>query len=794
MIHWLLICVFLAPAVLATELVTADEVIPILQRRCTICHGAEYQDGELDLRTVESIKKGGKSGSAITVGNSDASLLIRKLVQDEMPPAEDRGRAGIEVTPVDEVAILKKWIDGGAIAGGSLPETESVGSDLWSLRPIERPSVPRVKNAKLVTNPIDAFLLRKLEATGLRYSPAASQETLLRRLALGVTGLPPKLADMEALGEGELDYAGLVDQILASERYGERWGRFWLDLAGYADSEGKRQADMIRKSAWKYRDYVIRSFNTDKPYDRFLLEQIAGDELADYAQGEITPEIFDNLVATGFLRMAPDGTTANPVNRVRDRIDVIADELDILTRGVMGLTMDCARCHDHKYDPLSQQDYYRLTAIFKGAYDQYDWLTPQKFSNQWKKVKYRQLMVSLPEERSAWRTRLAAHEGEVAVLERKVKDATATKAKDLKTLRKQLTALKATEPMEPMIRALWDRGRPSETFVYRRGDHLLAAERVGPGVPATFNPSIPFEVRKPWKGATQTGRRLAFAKWLTDKRHPLTARVMVNRIWKHHFGLGLVKSLDNFGKTGTPPSHPELLDWLSAEFMDNAWSIKHLHRLILNSTAWRQSSKVSNKQRTADPENRLISRMRMMRMDAEQVHDSLLHVAGVLNERPFGEPDKVTVRGDGLVTADEVDGTYRRSVYVRQRRKEMPTMLETFDLPQMNPNCMERVPSTVVTQPLHLLNNAFVHGLAGSFAERIADEAAGADDRIWLAYQLAFGRLPSKVEMKTSRVALASLNRSREKVAGEEADSPRELALTDFCHTLLNSAAFLYID
>ena len=345
-----------------------------------------------------------------------------------------------------------------------------------------------------------------------------------------------------------------------------------------------------------------------------------------------------------------------------------------------------------------------------------------------------------------------------------------------------------------MIRALWDRGRPSATYVYRRGDHLLVDERVGPGVPAAFSPMIPFEVEKPWPGATQTGRRLAFAKWLTDKRNPLTARVMVNRIWKHHFGTGLVKSLDNFGKTGTPPSHPELLDWLAAEFMEQGWSIKHVHRLILNSTAWRQSSQVGADARATDPENRLISRMPMMRMDAEQVHDSLLQVAGVLNREPFGEPDQVTVRSDGLVTAKGEDGKHRRSVYVRQRRKEMPTMLETFDLPQMNPSCMERTPSTVVTQPLHLLNNAFVHDLAGSFAERIMAAEESADERIRLGYRLALSRLPSESEMKTSRKALAALNRYRERVETEAEKSPERLAMTDFCHTLLNSAAFLYID
>lgn len=779
----------------AKEIVTADDVIPILQRRCVICHGGSYRDGELDLRTVVSIKKGGKSGSAIKVGNADESLLIKKIASDEMPPSEDRGRAGIEITPADELETLKEWINDGAEGRSPLAKTKSVTSDLWSLQPVKRPKPPEVSNSKVVANPIDAFLLRDLGKSGLSYSEPASRDAVLRRLALGTTGLPPTPEAMEAVESKEMSHADLVDRYLASPRYGERWARFWLDLAGYADSEGKRQADMIRKYAWKYRDYVIRSFNEDKPYDRFLIEQIAGDELADYSDGnKITRAIYDNLVATGFMRMAPDGTTANPVNRVRDRIDVIADQLDVLTRGVMGLTMDCARCHDHKYDPVSQRDYYRLAAIFKGAFDEYDWLTPQKFSNQWKKVKYRQLPVALPEDVSDWKKRLAEHKKKVEVLDAKVKKANAAKAGNARDLRKQLTALKAAEPPEPMIRALWDRGRPTETYVYRRGDHLLAAERVDPGVPAAIAGDVSFQINKPWEGATQTGRRLAFAKWLTDKRHPLTARVMVNRIWKHHFGTGLVKSLDNFGKTGTGASHPELLDWLAGEFMDNDWSVKHVHRLILNSTAWRQTSRVSAGALREDPENRLISRMPMMRMDAEQVHDSLLQVAGALEVKPFGEPDQVTVRGDGLVTANGKDGKYRRSIFVRQRRKEMPTMLETFDLPQMNPSCIERMPSTVVTQPLHLLNNAFVHDLAASFARRVEQSVQGTDARIRTAYRLAFTRSPSTAEMNTLRNSLTSLERYRESVESNEEGAPNQLALVDFCHTLLNSAAFLYID
>jgi hypothetical protein len=782
----------------ASDVPDEHDVIPILLRRCVICHGAEYQEGGLDLRTIDSIRKGGKSGSAITDGDPDGSLLIQKLVDDEMPPEKDRGRAGIEVVPAGEVDALRGWIAAGA-RRGKVAQDVAVrkAADLWSFKPIRRPQVPAVKHGQDVENPIDAFLLRELEAAGLRFSPRADRETLLRRLAFDVTGLPAEAVDVELFRRGEISYSDMIGKVLASPRYGERWGRFWLDLAGYADSEGKRQADMIRAFAWKYRDYVIRSFNADKPYDRFLLEQIAGDELADYGDPEaITESVFDNLVATGFLRMAPDGTTANPVNRVVDRIDVIADELDILARGVLGLTLDCARCHDHKYDPLTQRDYYALRAIFKGAYDEYDWMTPQAFSNQWEKMKYRQLPVSLPRERAVWKAKLAGHNAKLAPLQAQLKKLD-SKSNDARTLRKKISTLKRERPVEPMIRGLWDRGRPTPTYVYRRGDHLLAGSPVSPDIPAAFGGRIPFEISKPWAGARQSGRRLAFANWLTDRRNPLTARVAVNRIWKHHFGRGLVESLDNFGVTGTPPSHPELLDWLASEFVDNGWSMKHVHRLILGSRAWQQASVVTPEHRIHDPENLLISRVPMQRMDAEQVHDSLLLVSGALNETPHGRPDPVTVRADGLVTAVERDGAWRRSVYVRQRRKEMPTLLETFDLPAMNPNCLERSPSTVVTQPLQLLNSEAVHKLASRFAEHIESEVGkDREKQIRHAYLLALSRKPTAKELQIACNSLVTFSRYRENTEGEPADSrPASLvALADFCHTLLNSAAFLYID
>ncbi len=775
--------------------VTDIDVIPILLRRCANCHGGEYQEAGLDLRTWRSIRAGGKNGPILTPGDPDASALIQKIEADEMPPKDVRGRAGIEKVEEGELAQLRAWIAQGAKTATTAPAPSAAAPPTelpWSFTPPARPQPPHTQHA--THNTLDAFLLRKLTAKNLAFSPEADRLTLLRRATFDLTGLPPKPADIDAFLADTAPgaYSRLIDRLLDSPRYGERWGRFWLDLAGYADSEGKRHADMIRPHAWKYRDYVIRAFNADKPFDRFLTEQIAGDELYDYAKAnEITPEIHDALVATGFLRMAPDGTTANPVNRVEDRLEVISDELDILGRGLLGLTLNCARCHDHKYDPLTQRDYYGLSAVFKGAYDEYDWMTPQKFNNQWEKMKQRHLPIALPDEQREWEAGMAVFDTQLEKLNQQLAALDKSEKTEINNLKKKIRNFEATRPTQPMIRALWDRGRPTETFVYKRGDHLLTGERVEPAVPVAFNPAeVPFDPTAKPAGSNKTGRRLAFARWLTDKGHPLTARVFVNRVWQRHFGRGIVASLDNFGTTGSPASHPELLDWLAVEFMERGWSVKELHRLIMTSAAYRQTSGVSEERVRLDPENILLSRMPLRRMDAEEVHDSILQIAGALKNRQFGQPDPVTVGNDGYVAAKTDDGSARRSVYLRHRRKEMPTILETFDLPQMNPNCPQRKPSTIVTQPLHLLNDGVIHQLAGRFAERVALEAGDdLDARITRAHRIALAREPNATEREQAAAFIRSLESE-----WKDDPAPRERALADYCHTLINSAAFLYID
>ena len=796
----LVLLIFVHPLIWAEE-VTEHDVLPILLRRCSLCHAAgDELGGNLDLRSKSTILNGGESGPAIVPGEASNSLLVAHITKGKMPPKESLGEAGIEAVTRDELEVIRDWIDAGAPETPRMEEevTEAKKSDVehWAFQPLRSP--PGSNHS------IDRFLRDKLEKNGLSFSPEASPLALFRRASFMLTGLPPTAHEVRRFAAAAKDnpagaFEEAVDRFLESPRYGERWGRVWLDLAGYADSEGKRHADMIRDNAWRYRDYVIRSLNEDKPYDLFLLEQLAGDELADYEQAtELTQGLYDNLVATGFLRMAPDGTTANPVNRVEDRLEVISDQIRVLTEGVMGLTMECARCHDHKYDPLSQRDYYSLLAVFKGAYDEYDWLIPQAFRNQSKRMGYRLLDLGLPEEETAWKAAVAALERQIEQKKRNLAEA-GHDSKQRKKLEQEIKSLEEKKPKRPMIRALWDRGRPSNTYVLNRGNHLEPVSLVGPGVPMILS-GLPADYSIESPPSLGTGRRLAFAKWLTQAEHPLTARVLVNRIWQQHFGRGIVESVDNFGKLGSDPSHPELLDFLASEFVENGWSIKELHRRIVLSQAWKQRSRVTKKHEKLDPENLLLARYPMRRLTAEEVRDSIILLGGRLDETPFGKPDPVAVRKDGLVTSAEFSNPetkLRRSIYLRHRRKEMPTILETFDQPAMNPNCAKRIDSSVVTQPLYLLNNSMIYQLAGDFAKNMAASASkdleGKVSEAWIAARNEF---PEPGDLRSAVAALTELTDEWQKTIAEDSakESPEERAFADFCHTLLNSAGFLYID
>lgn len=877
---------FASPGAASQSAVTEREISRLMLLRCAVCHNGRVREGGLDLRTRESMLVGGKSGPAIDLEHPEDSLILKKIRAGEMPPLRKLASVSIKVIEPAEVETLLQWIKSGAPAASPPSETETVEADsevsaedrqFWSFQPPRPQSIPAIRSQDRVRNPIDAFVLQKLEVDGLSLSPEADRRTLIRRAHFDLTGLPPTPEDVAAfVNDSDPEaWEKLIDRLLASRHYGERWGRYWLDLAGYSDSDGVNEDDPIRPYAYRYRDYVIRSLNNDKPYDRFLLEQVAGDELADYENAaEMTDEIFDNLVATGFLRMGPDGTYNGLTNYVPDRLEVIASEVEVLTSSVMGLTLKCARCHAHKFDPIPHRDYYQLTAIFKGALDENDWLRPAKVSTEFP---LRGLKYSLPGEKERWETEQKQLKDKIDELQRiaetrhqelvriqleknigrlqdilhedvraavlapqgqrtEVQKYLATKFEQLLEISsaelgkldpefralmestfRQVKVLKdQLNPNEPYIQALWDRGEPTATYILRRGSYLSPGKAVDPGVPSVLaDAGIPFAVEPPWPGAKQTGRRLAFARWLVHPDHPLTSRVMVNRLWKHHFLNGIVRSLDNFGRAGQPPSHPELLDWLAIEFVRNGWSMKSMHRLMMNSATYRQTSQLTDEHSQHDPENRLLSRFPLRRLDAESLRDSLLFVSGSLNDAPFGPPERVEIRSDGLVSSIGSDKGWRRSIYVLQRRSQTSSILEDFDLPQMAPNCVERTIATVTPQALHLLNNRMVHHWATAMADRIDREVGvDRDAQIGRAFELALGRSPDAAELELTISSFEELKKnwrnqieksgvSTASTAGSAQDSEETISteeqsgresLTNLCHALMNSAEFIYVD
>lgn len=784
--------------------VSEHDIIPILLLRCTVCHGTRQQEGGLDLRTRESILKGGKSGTVVVPGNPNKSLLVRRIHNEEMPPRRKLVSVSVKPMTASELKTLEAWIQAGlkpaveqssGVTGSDVSSGDSAVSiadrSLWAFQPPRATPVPSVSVE--LDNPIDAFVAEKLIERGLTFAPAADRLTLLRRVYFDLTGLPPSPSEVDTFllnSDGDA-WNGLIDRLLASPRYGERWARHWLDAAGYADSEGAQNEDRVRPHLWRYRDYVIRSFNDDKPYDQFLHEQIAGDELVNYSNGEITPDIYDKLVATGFLRTTPDRTFANITNFVPDRLEVIADEMQVFSSAVLGLTLQCARCHDHKFDPLSQRDYYSLTAIFKDAYDEHDWLKSQG---------PRTLPHVTSVERNEWLSKVQQIDEEITTLQKQI-DAEANEEKRSE-LKKNIDELNASKPREPRIRALWSRGNPSPTYLLRRGNYLTPGPLVEPDIPAALaQTEFRFQPTLSHGSGSATGRRLALARWLTQPDHPLTARVFVNRIWKHHFGQGIVGSVDNFGTTGDRPSHPELLDWLATEFIQHDWSIKWLHRQILTTRTWQQSSLISDASNAAPaalPEEDRVTLLYgapLRRMEAELVRDTLLSVSGQLDLTPYGPPDGVNERPDGLITSARTNAGWRRSIYVQQRRTKIPTLLENFDSPQMGPNCLKRSEATVAPQALHLLNNEMVHDLALHFSNRVADRAGNnTTSQIRETYRLALSRPPTEEEQRLAIEALANLRKYWRRNAEATDESAARNALASFCHAIMNSAGFLYID
>jgi hypothetical protein len=840
-------------------IVTEREALAVLQARCVRCHGGLAKQGGLDLRTLESRLKGGKSGPALVPGKPEESLLYKRMANGTMPPDKMAKDLAIELPTDAETAKIRAWITEGA--PGPTAETpvamvKESDKTFWSFQPPVRPATPAVKNTAMVRNPIDAFLLRKLEEKGLEFSPEAGKLTLMRRVYLDLTGMLPTQAEIDeyAADTSPDAYEKLVDRLLASTHYGERWGQHWLDLAGYSDSEGFGQDDGVRRFAWRYRDYVIRSLNADKPYTQFLTEQIAGDELSDdwkKAKSVTDQTTIDRIAATGFLRTAPDPTDSNERGLINERMNILADEVEILTSSVMGVTVGCARCHNHKYDPIPQRDYYRLSAILQAAYNPYEWKTPNqrqaglgleaerklveehnapleaemaKIQEQINKAldplraqileerlakvpenvreEVRATALAKPADRTAAQKALATqYESVVKISNNDIFEKNADLKTTVNRLQNDLNAARGKLLPKPNVRILTDNPETSVSFLLRRGDPVDYGEVVDAGVPAVLQNAAlkPFRIDPPFEGST--GRRLALANWLTQPNHPLTARVAVNQLWMRHFGRGIVSTVSNFGHSGAAPSNQELLDWLATEFVRTGWSMKSMHRLMVTSQAYRQSSKVDAKLSAADPDNVLVSRMTLRRMDAETLYDSLLTTTGRMDSTLFGAPTEVTITPDKEVIVKPGPNGFRRSIYILHRRQTPMSLLDAFDEPIMTPNCTERRRSNVATQALHMMNGSMTWDLARYMAGRVIDESDGSRAKqIELIYLRAYSRPPTAEEVKIGVEAIGEFQKqwparlATDNDAAPRAESANWLAIANYCHAILNSAEFSFID
>ncbi len=868
----------LAMSASAAELTFERDVRPILKKNCFQCHGeGEKLKGGVDLRLRRLMLGKTKDGEPVlTPGDAAKSEIVQVLRHGEMP------EKGKPLSP-SEIALIEQWVAQGAKTARAEPAevpkyfiTEDE-REFWAFQPIRRQAPPMVKNMALVRTPIDAFLLAKLEAKGLAFSAEADRATLIRRVLLDLTGLPPTpeetaqfLADTAPAA-----YERMVDRALASEHYGERWGRHWLDVAGYADSDGYTDADPVRPWAHKFRDYVIRSLNADKPFDQFIREQLAGDEMVKQPFQNLAPDDVDKLTATAFLRMVPDGTaSAATAEQKTARNAVVAETIKVVSSSLLGMTVGCAQCHDHRLDPIPQTDYYRMRAIFEPALDTENWRTPAarlvslmtdaeraqaveiekeaKVIDDARKVKEDEFIEKVltwelekkPAElrdplRAAYRTMVAKRTPEQLKLLKEhptinqlsggslyLYDRTYnTKHKEeLQKFTDQSAKIRKRKPVEQFIPVLNEPAGAKTlpaTFVFHRGDVMSPREKVTPGeltVLANFHPSV---IAEKAPALATSGRRLAFAQSITDGRHPLTTRVLVNRVWHHHFGRGIVASLGDFGHIGERPTHPELLDWLASEFVAQGWSLKKLHRLILTSTAYRQSSVRSAEKDRADPDNRLLGRMNSRRLEAETIRDAMLAVTGKLNAKMFGAPVPIMTDEDGQIvigvdtndTAGRPSGKFvplngeefRRSLYVQMRRTKPVGMLETFDLPRMEPNCELRNASTVATQSLAMMNGDFTITMSKYFAERVAKDAGSdAAAQVKRAWHLAFGCEPSAADVKAATDFIAKQTASFQAhplklpppAKGHEpppAEPPMQ-ALATFCQALLTSNQFLYVD
>jgi hypothetical protein len=836
------------------------EILPIFQQSCLGCHGERGQGG-VDLRNLATIV-GRTGGSPLVVpGNPKGSLLLSVIESGKMP------KGGQPLSP-DQIERIREWVANGQFPSADSARTEAIakridkGRQFWSFRPPIKVQVPGP-----AADPIAAFVARKAASKGLTLNPQETPERLVRRAYFDLVGLPPTFEEVKAFGadRDQSAYAKLIDRLLASPQYGERWARHWLDVAGYADSNGYL-GDEPRTEAWRYRDWVIRALNDDKPYDQFLMEQFAGDQMVSWRMGErLSPAAIDKLIATGFLRMTPDGSDNQKIYQLDKYYDALHATTEVSVKAALGINLNCARCHDHKFDPILQEDYYRVMAFVSPAYDPAKWLPANTGSGEWpsrfipnattaefdafiqKDKEIAPRIRARRKERSDlyntfrqrwYRDKLAeASEGERLVfenaldtpvgsrdektaeivrqwesrfpikneeLEKKYPEVAAGLARIDAAGKADDEALDAVRP--EMIWALWDVNKNAETRILVRGSYLSPGDPVKPGIPRVLDATEkPFAVPEADAASHSTGRRLAFAKWLTSPSNPLTARVIVNRVWQFHFGDGLVRTPDDFGTQGARPTHPELLDWLAVDFMENGWSLKRLHRQIMLSAVYKQSATASPEKIAADPDNKLLARRDPKRLEAEAIRDSLLAVSGKLNTTLYGPPIALCKGPDGQFFADtsgridkligvpippcgeatpEVPAERRpdrRSIYLQTKRTATVSLLNAFDMPLMETNAAARFRSTVPSQSLALMHNPLVLEAAKGLASRAS--SATTDPVAWVrrAFELAYARASGEQEVS---VGYGAVRRADDPMAG----------FIRFCQALLASNEFIYVD
>ena len=753
-----------------------NSVRPLLTERCIQCHGPNKQKGGMRLDSIQGLLDGGDNGPAIVPGKPDESHLIEAVnyASWEMPP--DGKLAD------DEIVALTRWVEMGAPWPGAKVVSSASGSHgkqitdadraHWAYRPLTKPAVPEVKSQKAgirTQNAIDAFILDRLNREGLLPAPQADRATLIRRSTFDLIGLPPTLEEIEAFVNDSSPHAfdRMLDRLLSSPHYGERWGRHWLDLVRFAESDGYRQ-DAFRENAWRYRDYVIRAFNNDKSYDEFVREQLAGDEL--------DPQNPDALIATGFLR---NGIYEhNQVDIRRQRSEILNEVTDVTADVFLGMGMGCARCHNHKFDPILQRDYFRLQAFFAPLV--------------WRDG----IVVATSEEKSQHETKLAEWERATADVRRQIDEIDA----GLGPLSPNDRIGRFPEDIKAILRSTPEDRSPTDEQLYRlavrqvmpfvrdqpnnkeikdRYDQLqkqlaafqelkppplpvaLGAGDVGPEAPPTIIPGArqqtPLEPGIPevlghlsspdgatWKPNEKhppgsTGRRTALARWIASPQNPLTARVIVNRVWQHHFGRGLAVNTSDFGRLGEPPTHPELLDWLTTEFIEHEWSIKHLHRLIMVSATYQQLSQSTSDLATVkDPQNTLLWRQNYRRLSAEQVRDAALAVSGALDRKMFG-PSVPSTKP-------------RRTIYTMLSRNTRDPLLEVFDAPDGYLSVPQRNSTTTPIQALLMINGDWMLGCAQALADRVRKTEVSSDEsQAEQVYKFVFGRSPTQRERLLTR-------------------------------------------